>query len=999
MSPKLRIACIALASAIVLYVLFGFFLAPRLVRSNLLTSLRENVTAEPSLERVRVNPLKLTLTLSGFALREDTGKSIVAFDRLFIGLDPLSPFRRAVSLRELTIEKPSIAFVLLEDRSLRIMKLLKPRPAAATPPDSTQKKPFPFHARLLRVIDGTLSFEDRSRDPHYEKALIPMQIELTDFTTHRDEANAYSFEASTDTGERISWRGGFHTRPFSSEGEFRFDAVKSATIEEFLEDTMPFVLSRGMFGLGAKYRIDARTTPAEVEVTSIAVDAADVAMVDRASGEEVIAAQTLATEGGTIRPLQRHADLGTVTLTAPHVLVWMDSTGVISFQKWATASPDSGAPWITEIQQVGMTGAVVEFQDRRLEPPAIVRATNGTLELGSFSTAKGDTAQIKMSCALGGGEPPRGGAGSLAGEGKLVATAAALVAEVDLADFDVQAIEPYVRVFSKIDITGGTASGKGTFAFNAFGPPGPMLRFTGDAASANLKVIDEVKKNDLLSWKKLEIKKLEYDMSPNRTQIGEIVARGAFMRVVIAEDRTSNLQAIAVPEEEKPPAFRTARADTAPIDSATADSAPASSPPPAEPPLTTIDLVRIEDGTLDFSDLSLRPNFRTGIYDVNGTIRELSSEQAAHAAIELAGNAGPHAPATISGTINPLNARGTTDVAMRFENIELTTFTPYSGKFMGYPIERGKLDLDLHYVIENRQLLGENDIVMRQLTLGDKVDSPDATSLPVKFAIALLKDRNGDIQLDIPVKGDLDDPKFSVFPIVLKLLVGLVTKAAMSPFKLFGAIFGGDDEGSEPAIHFAHGSAEIDSTEVPKLDAIAKGLADRPAINLEIEAVGDAERDSAAAFRREMDAMLRGAPPKKKEKNPDPATVAAATKLAPPGWDPGDYARSLARAYANGFKKAPPIEAARKTEGAVPDSAAVAIEELRLRSMAESLATRVPPVSELVSALPMERAQRVQGYLLQRDSTVTATRIFLIADKGTFTPDSTGVRMGLTLRD
>jgi hypothetical protein len=289
---------------------------------------------------------------------------------------------------------------------------------------------------------------------------------------------------------------------------------------------------------------------------------------------------------------------------------------------------------------------------------------------------------------------------------------------------------------------------------------------------------------------------------------------------------------------------------------------------------------------------------------------------------------------------------------------------------------------------------------MRQLTLGDKVDSPDATSLPVKFAIALLKDKNGDIQLDIPVKGNLDDPKFSVFPIVVKLLVGLVTKAVMSPFKLFGAIFGGDDEGSQPAIHFAYGSAEIDSTEVPKLDAIAKGLADRPAINLEIEAVGDASRDSAAAFRREMDAILRGAPLKKKEKDLDPATIAAATTLAPAGWDPVDYARSLARAYANGFKKAPPIEAARKTEkGAAPDSVAIGIEELRLRAMAESLATRVPPVSERVSALPMERAQHVQGYLLARDSTVTATRIFLIADKGTFAPDSTGVRMGLTLRD
>jgi len=1002
LSPRLRIIGITALVLVVIYLLFGFFAAPRIIRSQLLNALREHVNAEPSIARVRMNPIKLTLSLEGFALRDEAGQTAVAFDRLFLGFDPLSPFRRAWTLRELTMDKPAITVVVLEDRTLRLRKLLKPHPPAAAkaPADSAEANPPPIMIRHLNINDGTLSYEDLSRRPQYQKTLIPIDIELTDFTTHREEANAYSFNASTDTGERLEWQGGFRARPFSSEGTLRFEGFKGTSIDEFLGEAMPFILTSGTLGIAAKYRIDARTVPAVVELTDLAANASDLALRDRASGEDVIAAQLLTTQGGTMRPLKHHLDLGTVTLTSPRILTLMDSTGVINFQRWAKPAADSTAPpFITEIQHATLSGVELDYQDRRLKPAAAIHIANGQVELSGFSTAKRDTSQIKLSCTLGPGHEPSAedakepaaadaksqrAAGTLSGEGILVATSAAVDLQVEMAGIDVQIIEQYLRVFSRIDVTSGTVGAKGRFAFNMYGPQGPLVRFIGQATSSNFAVVDDANRNDLMKWKKLDLKKLEYDFKPNRTQIGAIVATQPFMRMVIDEERISNLQRIAVPEEQKPLAFRKPAID--------------SSAAPVDPPLTTIDLVQVADGTLDFSDLSLQPNFRAAIQELNGTIKELSSVQTAHAAIDLKGNTGPHAPVTISGTINPLNSRGKTDVAMDLENIELTAFTPYSGKFMGYRIERGKLDLHLGYVIEDRQLQGENKILMRQLSLGDKVDSPDATNLPVKFAIALLKDKNGDINLDLPVKGNLDDPKFSIMPIIWKMLVGLVTKAVTSPFKLFGAIFGGDDESSSPAIHFAYGSAEIDSTEIPKLDAIVKGLVERPGVNLEIETVGDAMRDSAALFDRELQALLRAAPGSKKEKDVDPATVAAAMKLAPAGWDPAVYAQSLARAYEAAFKKR--LEAAQKTsKGAQPDSTAIAAEESRLHAMAAGLGERIRPVADEASALPLNRARNVQGYLIKADSSMSATRLFIVADKGSFAPDSSGVRMGLALRE
>jgi hypothetical protein len=1025
-TPRLRIISVTAVVLIAIYLLFGFFIAPRIVRSQLMKALHERVDAEPSIERVRMNPIKLTLSLEGFQLRDRDGRNVVSFDRLFLGFDPLSPFRRAWTLRELTLDKPSVLFVILEDRTLRLRKLLKPQPPkeSPAPADSTEQKPPPIMIRRLTINDGTLAYEDHSRQPQYQKTLIPMDIELTNFTTHREDPNAYSFTASTDTGERLEWHGGFRSRPFSSEGTLRFEGVKATSIDEFLGESMPFILANGTLALDAKYRFDARQVPAEFELTDIATRASEVAMRDRASGEEVIAAEAFTTSGGTLRPLDHRLDLGTATITSPRVLVWMDSTGVMNFQRWAKPRADStGPPFITEIQHAAITGAEVDYQDRRIEPPAFIHTTNGNVEASGFSTAKRDSTQIKLTCVVGGGGPrsnePESDAatrsagtaasdsasaatsakktaasqsgsrsakgGTVSGEGILIPMSAAVDLQIEMSGVAVETIEPYVRVYSKVDVTGGTMSGKGRFQFNMFRPQGPLVRYIGHATSSRFALVDDVERHDLMKWKKLELKKLEYDFKPNRTEIGEIVATEAFLRMVINEDRVSNFQRIAVPEDQKPAAFRKPVVD--------------SSAAPVEPPLTKIDLVRVENGTLDFSDLSLQPNFRAAIQELNGTIAELSSMQTAHAAVDLKGSTGPHAPVTISGTINPLNSRGKTDVKMDLENIELTTFTPYSGKFMGYRIERGKLDLHLGYVIENRQLQGENKILMRQLTLGEKVDSPDATNLPVKFAIALLKDKNGNIDLDLPVKGSLDDPKFSVWGIVWKMLGGLVTKAVTSPFKLFGAIFGGEDEASAPAIRFAYGSAEIDSTEIPKLDAIVKGLVDRPGVNLEIETVGDAMRDSAALFDRELQEMLRAAPAKK-QKELDPATVAAATKLAPAGWAAAAYAHSLARAYESAFKKQLAMDSAPKTpKGTEPNPAAIEIEEKRLREMCNQLGARLPSVSQEASALPVDRARNVQAYLLQRDSTLTAERLFIVADKGSYASDSSGVRVGLSLRE
>jgi hypothetical protein len=176
-----------------------------------------------------------------------------------------------------------------------------------------------------------------------------------------------------------------------------------------------------------------------------------------------------------------------------------------------------------------------------------------------------------------------------------------------------------------------------------------------------------------------------------------------------------------------------------------------------------------------------------------------------------------------------------------FKDIDLSPMTPYSGKYVGYTIEKGKLNFDLKYLIVKKKLDSQNHIFFDQFNFGEKVESPKATKLPVKLAVALLKDRKGEIKLDIPVTGSLDDPKFSIWGIILKVIINLITKAATSPFSLLGAMVGGGEELSY--VEFDYGSATITEPNLKKLTTLAKALQDRPALKVDVEGHVDMERD------------------------------------------------------------------------------------------------------------------------------------------------------------
>jgi hypothetical protein len=273
-------------------------------------------------------------------------------------------------------------------------------------------------------------------------------------------------------------------------------------------------------------------------------------------------------------------------------------------------------------------------------------------------------------------------------------------------------------------------------------------------------------------------------------------------------------------------------------------------------PKISIGSIVITNAQINFTDRSMSPNVNLAIQQASGTIAGISTEDLQHADVNLHALVDNVGPVDITGHINPFSGTQTNQIKISVKDVDLTPASPYAGKFAGYRIARGKLNLDLEYDLVGKKLSSKNVVTLDQFTFGQKVNSPEATHLPVRLAIAILKDRQGKIILDVPVEGSLDDPKFRIGKVVGRVIVNLLEKVATSPFSLFGAAFGGG--GEEMSYQdFAPGRAELSADSMKKLDTLVKGLTERPALQLEIAGSIDPVNDHAGLQRAVVEKQLR----------------------------------------------------------------------------------------------------------------------------------------------
>ncbi len=965
-----RLALGIAAALLIVYTLVGFLWVPHLLRTGAQSYVADELGRSLALGKVSFNPFTFRLSVRDAKLSEQAGDDIAAFAELVVNAELASIWQRAVVLKEVRLDAPDVNLVVRRDGTINLAQLAPPgAPAAAT---GEPAEPLPrIRIGRLAVDGGRVDFEDRTRPAPFAATLSPIHFALEDFRTDLNHENAYDFSARSAAGESLDWSGNFTAQPPGSSGRFSVGQLRAQTIDSYLQGQLPVRLADGVLSLTGTYRLSLHPTLAlDVGLPEIALD--NFTLTERAAEEtQPIAVVPKTRVIGTQLSYGSHSlRVDKVEVNGAQVRASREADGSLSIARLASgetpvpapeqpstvaseppppAEPSSPpkTPWSWVVGEIQLADGAVELEDRAVAPATQFNLAPVALTVAGLSSEP--KTKVKLTADIG-----MSGAPLLktAGEVQLTPLMAAL--SLDLNAFDLSTLQAYVAQATALTLRSGRLSVKGDVSAAAEEGAPLKMQFNGDVAVAEFHTVAGATNEDLIKWRSLALNGIDLSHNPDRLTIERIVARQPYARVIIREDQTLNVTAALERESNS------------------GTTAPAAQPEPAKaspPTPVRIKSITMTGGSALFADYSIKPSFATGIVDLEGTVTGLSSQPSSRAKVQLAGKVDRYAPVDIAGEVNLLAAAKYSDIALNFRNMELTTFNPYSGKFAGYNISKGKLSTELRYRIEDRKLDAQHHIVVDNLEFGDKTDSKDAAPIPLKLAVALLKDRQGVIDLQLPVGGSLDDPKFRLGPIIWKALLGLLTKIATAPFAALGALFGGGDELAY--VDFRPGSAELPASQAGQLGKLAQALAERPQLRLDVPVTLLAAEDSKAI------------------------ALAALYARVPPLADASDEAAlrkrltQLEALYKASAKTAPEYPAETQVEDRIDWSARVAWIEARLL---ESL----QPDQPTLDTLARQRAQAVQAAVLA-NTAVAPERLFITTERDASRANDGSVRMELKL--
>jgi len=428
------------------------------------------------------------------------------------------------------------------------------------------------------------------------------------------------------------------------------------------------------------------------------------------------------------------------------------------------------------------------------------------------------------------------GAVTLAAEGTLLPATATVTMAFEHARLPV--LQPYVEDFVNLNIHHGEASGRWTLEYNRK-PGGPLITVEGGMEVQDFLAFDTLAGRDFLKWEELQLREVKAAWEPGTLHLAEIYLRQPATSFVLMTNGLLNIQSL----------WKGGLPTNSPSGSAS------SSPRSLQ---LWVDRLTLTNASVYVADRTVPGEFSTTLERFSGFVTDLAWPLK-KSRVELAGFVGARAPFTVEGWILPDPERQFLDMHVTTTNAEVIPFTPYAIKFVGYPLLKGRLTADVTYRVDGQQLQGENLILVDQLTLGPQRRAQPLLDLPVKLGIALLKDSQGRITLDIPVKGRLDDPEFGVGKVVWQAVKGLFAKVATAPFKLLGSLFGGsEDEGQAlQRVEFAAGTTQLAPAATNQLERLVTALGKRPELLLVVRGGASPEEDGPALALDRLETRLQ----------------------------------------------------------------------------------------------------------------------------------------------
>lgn len=935
-----------------------------------------------------------SVRLGGLDVADAAGAPLLAFEQLQVALDDVRPLERQVRVASVEWQSPRVH--LRRDASGKVvLPIAAPDAGAAAPPQppGSSAVPWTVSVQQVQVRDGAADWQDESLPEsggHRAWQVRGWQAQVTDAAWPLEQPLHFSTEMQVSGGAAA----GAPAR-VQAQGEVTAQRAQVALSVNDLSLALAAPYLAGLLKpelagvVDAKLQLERYGEALLLKLPRLALAKASLscaeargcpalreAGVANAAKGAQIALQGLEITDASVDLQQHRVALGQVTLQQPQILVARDKAGAWMFADWLAPSPaahEHGAPpaaapppWSLKMGGLQLKGGTVALRDAAA--PAPVALNLSALDVGvrdfAWSDGRMPAFGLRVQTRVGAG---RADPGQLSWDGTL-ALAPALEAKgrVRARNLPLQVLQPYVAQGLNVDVLRADGGFVGDVRV-ADAPAGFSVGVQGDVAldEVHVRVASAQKEaaqpgqstvgergEDLLRWKSLALRGVSLGMAPGKPlalEVQETALSDFFARVIVQESGRINLQDIRSSTGAQAPQAAEAAADTEPAGDA---------------PRIRFGPVALTNGTVDFTDHFIKPNYSANLTQLTGRLSAFSSEPAAPGAppqmaqLELKGRAQGTATLDVSGQLNPLAKPLALDIQGHMHDLELPPLSPYSVKYAGHGIERGKLSMDVAYKVQpDGQLSASNKLVLKQLAFGDQVEGAPA-SLPVRLAVALLADRNGVIDVDLPISGSLNDPEFRLGPVILKVIGNLIMKAVTAPFSLLASAFAGGDE--QGAVAFSAGSSDLGAKAREQLDAIAKALADRPALKATVVGWADPAAEQQAWKRERLQGLLLAQKRRAAVQGGKDAT--AVTQVSAE-----EYPALLKEAY----RRADDIAKPRNLVGLAKDIPQAEMEKLLLDGIA------VP--GDAMQELALARSVAVRDYLAAHQ--VPIDRLFVGASK------------------
>ncbi|MDR1276893.1 MAG: DUF748 domain-containing protein [Candidatus Accumulibacter sp.] len=984
-------------SGLLVFGVVCFFTLPPWIKSYATNEIAARIHRDVRIQKISVNPYALSLTIEGLevgerndesrreggsgAKRDADGKLFFALDKLYLNIEVSSLFRNALVFNEVRLEKPRLAIVRLEGGRYNFSDLIenpgggkaevKEGKAGSGAGKEAEKEAgkeagkggendargaIPrFSLSNIRVIDGKIDFNDRPRKVTSTvdeiNLALPFVSSIPQAVRVFDEP---SLSARVD-GSLFAFKGKSRLQIGSLESELALDFADLALPKylAYLPVELPVKVKSGK--LDGMLKVNFRQSDSTLEFSGNAalkeLDLAD------AAGVELASAKRLDVSLDSVDPLRQKIQIGSVALDSPKINVQTSPSGALNwealFSKKKTPSGKPEAPIEWSVAQTSVSNASLRWSDRRRAKPTVFTVDSLNAKLSKIDVSLASPVKVEASFDLG-EKNEASQAPQASFSGSVVPSPLEAELKLGASRLNLAALQPLFDDALNLTLTRGRLNGSGVLSLRQ--PANAALKntavvFSGDVSAEDLRAVYKDNKSSALSLESLRLNRVDFRQNPDTFSVNEIDVSGFTARAVLAPNEKFSL-------------FKLLRGDEPPPAAATAPTEEGAAPPERPRPASEtrartlrIGRIGVEKSSVFFSDHHVKPNYSTSLRNISGSVENLSSDARTRARLTLRGRYDNVVPFVVRAQLNPFSSTPYLDLAGEIKGVEMTQFSGYSGKYAGHSIQKGKLSITAQYQIEENQLTAENHIFIDQFDFGRAVESPDATTLPVTLFVSLLKNRNGEITVDLPVSGQTDDPHFSVGGLVFEAILNLLMKAVSSPFTLLTSMFGGGEEMS--ALEFDYGSATIKPETQKSIETLSKVFYERPGLKADLRGRVDQKRDAEGLKRILVDNKIRMA---KRER----MSEAEIRNIGAVEVSEAEYPDLLERVYRDGdfekprnfvgFTKTLPVEEMRKL---LMENTRVGEEELR------NLADR--------------RARAVRDALVERG--VSDERLFLLPSR------------------